>query len=137
LPCFLAIETMHPRYGTRNGMWTEVLTINTGYMEANFGGPVWHASVSHRHLSSLTIGERASRAMGVLRGVGDATLGQWVEHTPGATHVRRRLSVAESVGFELRDIRWTDEAARRAQAIPRHLLALVPAHVLAGEVRAS
>lgn len=30
-PCLLAFETTHPRYGQRNGAWSTVLTINTGY----------------------------------------------------------------------------------------------------------
>lgn len=31
--CYLAGETVHPRYGRllRGGMWSLVLTINTGY----------------------------------------------------------------------------------------------------------
>lgn len=31
LPCLLAIETMHPRYRTQRGAWSEVLTVNTGH----------------------------------------------------------------------------------------------------------
>ena len=30
-PCRLAVETMHPRFATRTGRWSLVLTVNTGY----------------------------------------------------------------------------------------------------------
>lgn len=30
-PCLLSIETLHPCHATRNGAWTTVVTINTGY----------------------------------------------------------------------------------------------------------
>jgi hypothetical protein len=30
-PCLLAGETVHPRFGSRHGAWSQVLTINTGY----------------------------------------------------------------------------------------------------------
>jgi hypothetical protein len=30
-PCYLGGETIHPRYGSRSGAWSLVLTVNTGY----------------------------------------------------------------------------------------------------------
>ena len=30
-PCYLAGETVNPRFGQRSGAWSLVLTINTGY----------------------------------------------------------------------------------------------------------
>jgi hypothetical protein len=30
-PCYLAGETVHPRFGHRSGAWSLILTINTGY----------------------------------------------------------------------------------------------------------
>lgn len=30
-PCYLAVETAHPRYGQRTGTWSLVLTVNSGY----------------------------------------------------------------------------------------------------------
>lgn len=29
--CLLSIETAHPRFGSRTGAWSQVLTVNTGY----------------------------------------------------------------------------------------------------------
>jgi hypothetical protein len=29
--CRLAGETMHPRFAVRNGSWSRVLTVNSGY----------------------------------------------------------------------------------------------------------
>jgi len=30
-PCLLSIETLHPQYRRKAGVWSEVLTVNTGY----------------------------------------------------------------------------------------------------------
>ena len=30
-PCYLAAETLHPRFRNRSGAWSLILTINTGY----------------------------------------------------------------------------------------------------------
>ena len=30
-PCYLAVETIHPRYRAGQGAWSLVLTVNTGY----------------------------------------------------------------------------------------------------------
>lgn len=57
-----------------------------------------------------------------LRGVGDASLGQW-EHDgekPGVVHVQRRLSDAERERFgvpEPYDIRGTDEEVARIVSV--------------------
>lgn len=53
-----------------------------------------------------------------MAGVGDASLGEWVERTSKAVHVRRRISEKEQllVG-EVRDIRGTEEATSRLQIL--------------------
>lgn len=57
-------------------------------------------------------------AQRALSGVGDAALGEWHEHsTSGRTvHVKRRVLDSELVN-ELRDLRGTDEGARRIAAV--------------------
>ncbi len=89
----------------------------------NLGGPVWHASVSSRlygidHAKYFDVAELA------LRGVGDATLGEWREVGGVAVHLRRRLTVAEmrDAGIEaVCDVRGTEEFTRRLQAMRPHL----------------
>lgn len=61
-------------------------------------------------------------AEAALEGVGDATLGEWIEHSPGSitVHLRRRLSEAEreqAGGLEVRDIRGTPEVEQRLRAL--------------------
>jgi hypothetical protein len=93
------------------------------------GGPVWHVSVQHqlrdRFARPRPTAEYVERAERVLRGVGDAELGQWVSPGTGngILHIRRRLSDAERVnlGIEVVDIRGTPEAAERYQAMLRYL----------------
>src|SRR3954462_3820077 len=71
-------------------------------MLENFGGPVWHASVSagSMHMSEML-------AESALDGVGDAGLGEW--RTPGerAFHIRRRLTPTEAANIEIKDLRNT------------------------------
>jgi hypothetical protein len=71
-----------------------------------------------------------------LRDVGDAVLGEWVEHGALATHVRRRLSSAEVLrhSMVMRDIRGTDEAHERLAALPRRMRGLLPEHVVVDEL---
>jgi hypothetical protein len=57
-----------------------------------------------------------------LEGVGDATLGEWVEDgSPGSgvVHVRRRLSTREAGnrGIVVRDVRGTEEEERRLAVV--------------------
>jgi hypothetical protein len=103
-------------------------------MEMGFGGPVWHASVSHRGRFPVDDELRAMRAESLLKGVGDARLGQWSESSPTAFHLRRRLSVAEAEGFALRDIRLTPEARQRFDALPVQVRQIIPPELLAEEV---
>lgn len=57
-------------------------------------------------------------ALAALDGVGDADLGQWLEWSGYAFHVRRRLTVIEKAHIgEAVDIRGTAEAERRRQAV--------------------
>jgi len=89
-------------------------------MEQGYGGPVWHASAASPTFARATLELYARR---MLDGVGDASLGEWVERdriTPrgwAVVHVRRRLTPAEAdrVG-PVRDIRGTPELFRRATA---------------------
>ena len=71
-----------------------------------------------------------------LRDVGDAVLGEWVEHGALATHVRRRLSSAEVLrhSMVMRDIRNTDEAHDRLLALPERLRGILPQHVVVEEL---
>ena len=53
-----------------------------------------------------------------LEGVGDARLGEWVEATPKAVHVRRRISEQEQMVIgEARDIRGSEEASERLEIL--------------------
>jgi hypothetical protein len=86
-------------------------------MEANFGGPVWHASIRlYDEMSSPIARAMAYRE---LAGVGDADLGQWEGRGHTAFHLRRRLSKAEQeqLGLSIRDVRGTEEGLSRARKI--------------------
>lgn len=82
------------------------------------GGPVWHASA--QHLDGPAASLAACRE--ALDGVGDATLGEWIEEGQRAPimHLKRRVSEAEAdlVGG-IRDIRGTPELKRRARELLR------------------
>ena len=86
---------------------------------------MWHASAGSFALSRDSIEAHARR---MIRGVGDASLGEWVERertTPqgiAVVHVRRRLTPAEQVQVgPVRDIRGTPELRRRAATISRQI----------------
>lgn len=86
-------------------------------MEENFGGPVWHASARGRTLS-----ESRRICRDGLRGVGDASLGEWRQEgeKPGVFHVQRRLSDWERERFQVPepyDIRGTVEERQRIAAV--------------------
>lgn len=88
----------------------------------NFGGPVWHVSVKHP-----TRAREETIARDELAGVGDATLGEWLEVTERATHLRRRLSsTEEAVTGPLLDIRGTKEAWWRWESIPAKVRRIFP-----------
>jgi hypothetical protein len=96
------------------------------------GGPVWHVSVeAKRPMPSAQLYKLALR---VLRGVGDAVEGEWFEEQYPFIHVRRRLSASEAalVGPVV-DVRGTDEARRRAEAVGSRL-AHAPAEILMEEI---
>lgn len=58
------------------------------------------------------------RAFKALEGVGDASLGEWVERTPKAVHIRRRISESEQmVVGGVRDIRGSEEATSRLETL--------------------
>lgn len=91
-------------------------------MQRGFGGPVWHASVSMK--SKLVIpnveSELLDRALRAIQGVGDATLGQWIEPSVSGTpvvHVKRRLTDEEWEGKPWGfDLRHTEEGRARILA---------------------
>lgn len=89
----------------------------------NFGGPVWHASISAP--GRVMIPARLfTVADHVLRGVGDATLGEWREIGDIAVHLRRRVTAAEmrAAGIDaVCDIRGTEECTRRIRRLRPHL----------------
>ena len=66
-------------------------------------------------------GEWTARAYRALCGAGDARLGEWFEPGNGAVHLRRRLTLTESAGLEVIDIRGSDEERSRLAPL-RHLL---------------
>lgn len=80
---------------------------------------MWHTSVSGFGLSVETLRAKALR---VLEGVGDESLGQWEERGMKAYHIRRRMTEDEAkrVGGVL-DIRGTDEATKRFERMRRYL----------------
>jgi hypothetical protein len=74
------------------------------------------------------------RALRVLDGLGDPTLGEWREWTGRAFHIRRRLTPAEeSVVGPVVDVRGTEDARRRAAELGP-ILRHAPAHIVADEV---
>lgn len=89
---------------------------------------MWHASIAYHgsrgnptwpspHLYQA----RLDKALRALRGVGDRKLGEWIDHTDKATHLRRRLSIEEAHGFVLLDVRGTPEAERLLAPVRRYL----------------
>lgn len=87
---------------------------------------MWHASARAEPPElALAIARRA------LSGVGDAALGEWLEHGGrGTVHLRRRLSAEEQalVG-DVRDIRGTPEERARVCVLLHdapHLLRFFP-----------
>lgn len=89
----------------------------------NFGGPVWHVSVSWqepgKRLSAAVARELAEAE---LAGVGDAALGEWTEEGEIAWHLRRRLSAEEAVRVgPVVDVRQTWEGTKRRHAVQRYL----------------
>lgn len=82
----------------------------------NFGGPVWHASVSSPDLTKRLMRELA---MSALRGVGDEQH-QWEEEGGIAFHVRRRLTSEEMTRTgHIKDVRNTPEAEEIRQKMRR------------------
>ena len=61
-------------------------------------------------------------AQDALQGVGSKALGEWIEWTGTYYHIRRRLTKDEQkkVG-DMVDVRGTDEAMKRAEAVQRFL----------------
>lgn len=100
-------------------------------MEQNYGGPVWHASVSLHGPDGpipLTLLNPDGQAVlcrvaqYLLRGVGDAALGEWKKNGGVAFHLRRRLTEAEWGGKPWgMDYRGTPEGARRLEAVSAYL----------------
>ncbi len=73
-------------------------------------------------------------AMRELTGVGDPALGQWVEWSGSALHVKRRLTPAEvTISGGMEDIRRTLDAQRRAASLGARIR-YAPASVLADEI---
>lgn len=78
---------------------------------------MWHASGNGR--GNRRVSRQIARA--ALHGVGDPSLGEWVEDgAKGIVHVRRRLSPREQEEFgilELVDVRGTDTEVDRLAAV--------------------
>lgn len=76
---------------------------------------MWHASAV-----APTVGQAETMARRELEGVGDARAGEWVEYTPRAVHVRRRLVEQEAARVnDVRDIRGTPEERTRLRRLLR------------------
>jgi hypothetical protein len=89
----------------------------------NLGGPVWHASAAPDPINIYLPEDVLRRfALEALKGVGDASLGEWQAMGDSAYHVRRRLSTVEQrrVGPVV-DVRGTPEAERRYARVLRYL----------------
>lgn len=85
----------------------------------NYGGPVWHVSVSKLGASDEELLQMARRE---LARVGDSRLGEWIERGERALHLRRRLAKQEqSLIGEAIDMRHTAEAWRRYNAMEPYL----------------
>lgn len=79
---------------------------------------MWHASVG----KSGDAASRRLKALTVLAGVGDASLGEWFSDSPVASHVRRRLSESEAALIgPVVDVRGTDEGASRVSRMAQYL----------------
>ena len=82
---------------------------------------MWHASVSTSGQAHYRALERAARS--ALRGVGDATAGEWVTRTEDNkgkrfVHLRRRLTGPEArIAGDVRDVRGTAEASIIARRV--------------------
>lgn len=76
---------------------------------------MWHASISGRYgAPQWALLEDLARQE--LRGVGDASLGEWAERGDRVFHLRRRLTdreMAEGLIASVVDVRGTDEHATR------------------------
>ena len=89
---------------------------------------MWHVSVSGVFGQSWGLLEEIARD--VLRGVGNASQGEWLERGDIAIHLRRRLSRAEMrhAGLdEVVDVRGADEARVRIDRMRAFLPAAVAA----------
>lgn len=81
---------------------------------------MWHVSIAPQ----IPLSDRAllSAVERVLDGVGDPELGQWIERTDRALHLRRRLSHDEAAQVgPVVDVRGTWEARKRISRVA-HLL---------------
>lgn len=94
---------------------------------------MWHASASFRGQWAPDSQRRAQTEL-MLLGVGDPALGEWTDSRPTAFHLRRRLSLIEAEGLEMRDVRRTPEAAQRYLALPLAIQERVPDAVFIEEV---
>lgn len=85
---------------------------------------MWHASIASPVLREHEL-ERRARA--ILDGVGDASLGEWLDVRPRALHMRRRLSTAErAIVGDVLDLRGTPEATARLDEIRRAVPGVLP-----------
>lgn len=84
---------------------------------------MWHASIAHHGRRGIDSYDQLTRAVRAVQGVGDTTLGEWMEMPGHILHLRRRLSAAEvaETGMVLRDVRGTPEADRLLDPV-RHRL---------------
>ena len=118
-PCRLVAEMLHPRFKHTAGKWFYILTASTGEdcIYENYGGSVWHVSVSNV-TGKRSVSAFRAKAIKALRGVGDSEH-EWHQENingRGVYHLRRRMTDAEQkrIGSPV-DIRGTPEAERRCK----------------------
>lgn len=89
---------------------------------------MWHASFAPAPGLDLSRGSQFDIALDALKGVGDASLGEWRDVGDKAVHVRRRLSVQEQavIGAAC-DLRRSDVGVERLEKALRWLNLLPPA----------
>jgi hypothetical protein len=116
-PCRSDDERTSDRYRYTRQTHTVVLTV-----DLDPDGLLWHSSTASLPGFMPVRDILRNYALDALRGVGDASLGEWEEWTGYAFHVRRRLTEREQrqVG-EVVDVRGTPEAQARYERVRRYL----------------
>jgi hypothetical protein len=158
-PCYLSCEALKSKFlhiaGTEEreaehstptrAIHRICLTVDAGYEVSEFGGPVWHVSVQpgmspdalNFRTIAKTLAKEALAGCGMkVDDEGKSVKIPMVWSSDGKTlRIFRRLTKFEAAKYqvELRDIRFTDEAKERAEAMkkitPEHFHAAIDAEL--------